>query len=97
MQEQRRYIRVIMARGDIDLESAPSLCVDLLDALDTHREVVLDLSGVTFMDCAGLRALVHARNHADRRGARLILRRPGAPVLRLLRLTGLARRMTVES
>lgn len=87
---------VVRARGDIDLATAPSLRSALKAALATHREVVLDLSQVTFMDCAGLGALVDARNQADRCGGRLLLRGAGRPVARLLHLTGLQRRLTVE-
>lgn len=57
---------------------------------------MLDLSGVEFMDCSGLGALVHARNHADLLGARLVLRGAGRPVLRLLKLTGLHRRLAAD-
>jgi anti-anti-sigma factor len=96
MREQRQDSTVVTARGDIDVVSAPSLCLELAAALATHREVALDLSQVTFMDCSGLRALVHARNLADERGGRLVVRGAGAPVLRLLRLTGLDRRLHPE-
>ncbi|GJF30395.1 hypothetical protein KNE206_30950 [Kitasatospora sp. NE20-6] len=51
---------------------------------------------MTFMDCAGLGALVRARNQADRCGARLVLCGAGRCVVRLLKLTGLYRRLAVE-
>ncbi|MFI0898112.1 STAS domain-containing protein [Streptomyces sp. NPDC020983] len=97
MQEQHRGTTVVTACGDIDIETAPSLDADLAAALHTHHRVVLDLSDVTFMDCTGLRALVHARNLADRLGNRLVLRGAARPVLRLLRLTGLDKRLCAES
>ncbi|MEV4557873.1 STAS domain-containing protein [Kitasatospora sp. NPDC049285] len=87
---------VVRACGEIDLDTAPGLHRELARALTERREVVLDLSGVTFMDCAGLGALVRARNQAERCGARLVLRGAGGCVVRLLRLTGLHRRLTVE-
>ncbi|GAA2282711.1 MULTISPECIES: STAS domain-containing protein [Kitasatospora] len=87
---------VVTARGDIDLATASSLRRQLADALRAHREVVLDLSEVTFMDCVGLGALVQARNQADHSGGRLILRGIGHPVTRLLKLTGLTRHLTGE-
>ncbi|MFD8596028.1 STAS domain-containing protein [Kitasatospora sp. NPDC059646] len=55
------------------------------------REVVLDLSEVTFMDRAGPGALVRGRNQAGRSGGRLVLargrppRRPAARTHRLRR------------
>ncbi|MER7667206.1 STAS domain-containing protein [Kitasatospora sp. NPDC096128] len=87
---------LVTACGDLDLCTAPELRRSLSAALRAYREVVLDLSGVEFMDCSGLGALVHAQNQADRLGARLILRGAGPRVLRLLKLTGLNRRLVVE-
>ncbi|MFJ1790955.1 STAS domain-containing protein [Kitasatospora griseola] len=87
---------IVRANGEIDLDTAPALCRALAAALASHREVVLDLSEVTFMDCAGLGALVRARNQADRSDRRLILRGAGRCVVRLLKLTGLHRRLAVE-
>ena len=54
--------------------------------------LVLDLSGVTFMDCAGLQPILRARN---RLGHRLCLRAVPARVLRLLLLAGVAGRMRI--
>jgi len=84
---------VVRASGEVDLDTAAALHRALAEALRAHREVVLDLSQVTFMDCAGLRALVAARNQADRQGRRLVLRGVGHRVVRLLKLTGLNRRL----
>ncbi|MFD0279589.1 STAS domain-containing protein [Kitasatospora sp. NPDC127111] len=84
---------VVRARGDIDLDTGPRLRHELIRALAENHEVVLDLSEVTFMDCAGLNALIDARNQADRRGARLTLRNVGRPVARILALTGLTGRL----
>ncbi|WBP84546.1 STAS domain-containing protein [Kitasatospora cathayae] len=84
------------AGGEIDLATAPRLRHRLAAALEAHREVVLDLSEVTFMDCSGLRVLVQARNQADQYGGRLVLRGVGRPVARLLKLTGLSRRLAAS-
>ncbi|MFF3597988.1 STAS domain-containing protein [Kitasatospora indigofera] len=86
----------LRVKGEIDLDTAPSLHRALATAIETHREVVLDLSEVTFMDCAGLGALVRARNQADRCDARLVLRGAGHCVVRLLKLTGLHRYLAVD-
>ncbi|MFD8708639.1 STAS domain-containing protein [Kitasatospora sp. NPDC059648] len=85
---------VVTAYGEIDLDTAPRLHRELSRALVEHQEVVLDLSQVTFMDCSGLGVLVRARDQADRSGRRLVLRGVGRPVAQLLKLTGLACRLT---
>ncbi|MGW2378278.1 MULTISPECIES: STAS domain-containing protein [Kitasatospora] len=51
------------------------------------------MSEVTFMDCSGLSVLVQARNQADQRGGRRVRQGAGRPVARLLKLTGLHRRL----
>ncbi|MFD5559265.1 STAS domain-containing protein [Kitasatospora griseola] len=96
MNGQRNQPFIVRVNGEIDLDTAPALRRALAAALDAHREVVLDLSEVTFMDCAGLGAVVRARNQADRSGRRLVLRGTSGCVVRLLELAGLQRRLAVE-
>ena len=59
-------------------------------ALDAAPHVRLDLGGITFVDAAGLGALVTGRRYAAERGAVLEFAAPAGPVLRLFALTGLA-------
>ncbi|MEV4183753.1 STAS domain-containing protein [Streptosporangium canum] len=65
MPDRHMTATVVTVSGDLDLDAAPALRRKLTTALNSHREVVLDLSEVEFMECAGLGALVHARNQAD--------------------------------
>ena len=73
--------------GEVDLATASRLRI-LLEGADQEitREVVLDLSEVTYMDCAGLPPMLAAR---ARLGDRFWLRGLQPPVTRLLQLTGL--------
>ncbi|MFG1975260.1 STAS domain-containing protein [Nonomuraea fuscirosea] len=56
--------------GEIDLLTAGALRAAIADALRAPRplDVIVDLAGVTFLDCAGTGALVAGRNIAIRRG-----------------------------
>jgi anti-anti-sigma factor len=85
---------VVIFIGDLDVATAPALHAQLgrTAAGDPAPHLLVDLSGVTFMDCAGLRPLLAARN---RTGAAVSLRNPAPPVLRLLRLLGLTATFTV--
>ncbi|WP_412074856.1 STAS domain-containing protein [Streptomyces xanthophaeus] len=79
----------VVVCGEIDFHNASSLRGALLVALTTYRgTITVDLQSVTFCDCAGLNALLHA--HDDAQNARRHLRITGASrqVRRLLRLTG---------
>lgn len=73
---------VLRLIGELDLVSEPVLAAALAAA--NGQSVRIDLSGLTFMDSTGLRALLTAsREHAD-----LKLRGPlQPPVERLLELT----------
>ncbi|MCU1668240.1 MAG: hypothetical protein JWP40_1167 [Blastococcus sp.] len=78
---------VLYVAGEVDGTAAPGLRSQLACAgADPPRDVVVDLSRVTFMSCAGLRPLLEAE---ARLGERLWLRRVPWPVTRLLELTGL--------
>ncbi|MFJ9846678.1 STAS domain-containing protein [Kitasatospora sp. NPDC101155] len=87
---------MVRAFGEIDIITAPRLRHWLAAAFEVHRAVVLELSEVTFMDCSGLGVLVQARNQADQCDGRLVLQGAARPVARLLKLTGLHRRLAAE-
>ena len=83
----------VTVTGDVDPLSAPVLADRLLQVLarPDAAEVELDLRAVTFLDSAGLTALVVAHQSAERAG-RVLRMRCGStrPVLRPLQITGLA-------
>jgi anti-sigma B factor antagonist len=63
----------------------------------THvRELILDLSGLTFIDAGGLRALLDLRSRVEQRGADLILDRVPAQMRRLMRIIGAHRRFRIR-
>jgi anti-anti-sigma factor len=75
--------------GDLDLATGPALDASLRQMAAQHRGdgVVLDLSSVTFMDCAGLRPLMRARAQLD---DRFCLRAVPPRILRFLTLANVA-------
>lgn len=81
-------ISVVCVVGEQDYTTAAELRDRLACAAAQNPMgcVVVDLAGVTFMDCAGLRPLREARVQL---GNRLRLRAVPRPVRRLLALTGL--------
>ena len=60
-------------------------------------EIVIDLSGLAFIDSAGLRAVIILERIAQARGLELVLVPPSGPLLDLLRITGLATRVRLAS
>lgn len=76
--------------GELDLSTAPRLCV-ALDAARRRgaRKLLVDLSGVEFCDSSGLRSLIGARIEVEAQGGRLaIVCAPEGSVARLFELTG---------
>ncbi|MFC8782300.1 STAS domain-containing protein [Streptomyces nigra] len=81
---------VVALRGEIDLGTATPLTMRL-DALtsDPSPDLVLDLRGVTFIDCAGLGVLCRVRNRVEARAGRLRLVSDSARFRGMLRLVDL--------
>jgi anti-anti-sigma factor len=77
--------------GEIDLATAPVLRDKLLTLLRDQSPTVLvvDLAGVTFLDCAGISALVAVRNAAGKTGCQMRITYPQPFVRRVLEVTGL--------
>jgi anti-sigma B factor antagonist len=90
--------RTVTVAGDLDTLGAPVLgrCLEDLLADPDVRAVELDLSGVTFLDSAGLTVLAWAHQRARRAGQVLRMRcGTGRAVLRPLQITGLADVFTI--
>jgi anti-anti-sigma factor len=82
---------VLTVTGDVDLSSSRQLKAEIAGAaesLDPDTELVVDLSGVAFLDSTGLRALLRGADAVRAAGARLsfVL---SPPVRRVLELTSL--------
>jgi anti-sigma B factor antagonist len=67
------------------------LCLDLRPG----AQIVLDLSGLTFMDSTGIRLILQAGEHARRHGAQLLIVRPSDAVMRVLELVGLDEQLEI--
>ncbi len=81
---------VIEVGGEVDVHSAAHLRDRLTATVDAGaRSVIVDLTGLGFIDSTGLGALVAARNHAVEQGASLRLVCPSERLLKLFRITGL--------
>ena len=79
---------IISVRGEIDIATAERL----RDAIEPHmgpsQTIILDLSGVEFMDSSCLHVLILARTTLTADGGSLILRNPSAAAHRVLTVGG---------
>lgn len=86
----------VQISGELDISSAPRLIAAIHDvARPPVRRVDLECSGVSFLDSAGLRALLVSRNEAVDRGVDLALIEPSPSVKRVIEMTGLGGLLTV--
>jgi anti-anti-sigma factor len=81
---------VVTISGEIDIQSGPQLRDQLLGIIRRYgARLALDLTGVTFIDCAGINALLAARSRAQLEGGSLRVFRASPCVRRVITLTRL--------
>lgn len=77
--------------GEIDYHSSPRLRSEAQALAEGgHPHLVLDVSGVTFCDSSGLSVLIGLWHHTRAAGGSLFLCAVPEPLMRLVRMTGLA-------
>lgn len=88
---------VIALTGELDLASAPELDRQLreLDGVVPGR-LLIDLSGLEFMDSTGIALLIRAQRSAEANGYPLALRRGPAQIEKLFEVTRLVDHFTFE-
>lgn len=87
---------IISPAGEIDLATVDQLEDALATAMsDADANVAVDLTGVTFMDSTGLRALLSANQKLAGSGHRLALIVSGGPVDRLLDISGVGQTLEI--
>ena len=83
-------IRVISVSGEIHVTTAPEFSSRLNDAIAAGtRGVVIEMSGVEFIDSTGLSVLLNGLRRVTRAGGRLALVVTNPTVLRLFEITKL--------
>lgn len=88
---------VVRCSGSIDIENAPRFREALASGLRSGRHrLVVDLSRVTFMDSAGIGAIVSVRDQLQR-GARMLVRARDGRIRMLLEMAGLGSRCQVTT
>jgi anti-sigma B factor antagonist len=82
----------VAVAGEVDMDTASALQTAVITAIDDTdgRRCILDLTGVTFLNPAGLTALIAATEHAEARQETLrIVVDANRPVIRPITITGL--------
>ena len=95
--ERRDAVAVVVAQGELDVSSSSRLVDEVvgLQAEDGPEAVVVDMTGVGFMDSSGLRALLDCERSCREAGRAFALARPTEAVRRVLELVDLLEALTV--
>ena len=88
---------IVTARGEVDVATAPALRDGLEEALDRDiGSVVVDLTGVTFIDSTGLGVLIGARRRCVEAGRELRVVVAEPRILKVFEITGLTELFTIH-
>ena len=83
---------VLAVRGELDIASSAALRDAVLKLMqDEVPDLVVDASGLTFVDSSGLAVLLMASRRWEEAGKRLVLRDPSPTLVRIVDLTGVRR------
>jgi anti-anti-sigma factor len=88
-------VAVIALSGELDVAGTPALEEALAGMAEDPevRGIVIDLSGLDFLDSSGLRSVVQADRRVRGTGLRFALVRGGEPVQRVFEITRMADRL----
>ena len=86
---EERTSLVVAFQGDVDLESSPRARQVLLESVGRGKKVLVDLSGVEYIDSSGVASLVEAFKLAKTRSQEFALASVSGSALRVLQLARL--------
>lgn len=89
-------IAIIAVSGDVDLESSPKVRDVLLDCVGAKRPVLVDMSGVSYIDSSGVASLVEAHQKARRSKTTFALAQVSQSAMRVLELARLDKVFTIH-
>lgn len=92
-----RGVLVVSLAGDVDLESSPRARTVLLDCVSQKRTVLVDMSGIAYIDSSGVASLVEAFQSARKGGSKFGLVAVSDAAMRVLQLARLDKIFSIHS
>jgi|AP95_1055475.scaffolds.fasta_scaffold17905_3 anti-sigma B factor antagonist len=80
---------VTAVTGDVDFNSSPELRTVLLELIEARRDVLVDMSAVSYIDSSGVASLIEAYQTAKSLNTRFGLVAVGGTPLRVLQVARL--------
>lgn len=87
---------IVSFKGDVDLEQSPKAREVLLECVKRGNKILVDLSGVSYIDSSGVASLVEAFQVAKKQGKGFALVAVNAAALRVLQLARLDKVFTIH-
>lgn len=87
---------VVAFEGDVDLDTSPAARKVLLECLARKRPIVVDMSGVSYIDSSGVASLVEAFQGARKAGLAFALASVSDAAMRVLQLARLDKVFTIR-
>ena len=94
--KEQQGIAVIALTGDVDLEGSPKVRDVLLDCVG-KRPVLVDMSGVSYIDSSGVASLVEAHQTARKSETTFALAQVSQSAMRVLELARLDKVFVIHS
>ena len=86
---------IVALMGDVDLQHSPDARKILLQCVEKKRPILVDLSGVDYIDSSGVASLVECLQNARRVGSAMALVSVSDGARRVLQLARLDRVFTI--
>jgi anti-sigma B factor antagonist len=87
---------VVALKGEVDMRCSPVARKAILSAVEKNKPLVVELSGVTYMDSSGVASLVEGLQMAKKRNLGFSLAGTSAPVMSVLKLARLDKVFTLH-
>ncbi len=87
---------VVALSGEIDMEEAPKVRRALLDSMKRKRDILVDLSQVTYIDSSGIASLIEGLQAARKQKNDLVLVSVSQRARRVLELARLDKVFTIH-
>tara|TARA_B100000029_G_scaffold240418_1_gene237601 strand:- start:301 stop:633 length:333 start_codon:yes stop_codon:yes gene_type:complete len=86
---ERDGATIVALSGDVDLETSPAVRQGLIECIEKHDNVIVDMSQVSYIDSSGVASLVEAFQLSRKKGSSFALAHVSAAALRVLNLARL--------
>lgn len=92
---EKQGVVIVGLKGDVDLQTSPNARQVLLESVAKGMPVLVDLSGVGYIDSSGVASLVESFQTARKSGQNLALVAVSEGALRVLQLARLDKVFTI--